>query len=77
MEKASNPKEVLSIANALLARNNSFNNFFVDKITSIRDNIISTHFSGIQHTPVEPVSELTFSEMDSFHGISKRSVKRE
>ena len=70
MEKASNPKEVFSIANALLARNNisplpecsslmefanSFNNFFIHKITSIRDNIINAHFNGIQPTPPEPV----------------------
>ena len=58
IEKAPNPKEVFNIANALLARNNisplpkcsslmefanGFNNFFVDKITSIRDNVINTH----------------------------------
>ena len=63
IEKASNPKEVFSITNALLAINNisplpkcsslmelanGFNNFFVDKITNIRDNIINTHFNGIQ-----------------------------
>ena len=90
IEKASNPKEVFRIANALIARNdisplpeysslteldNGFNNFFVDKISSIRDNIINTHFNGIQPTPVEPVSELDFPEMDSFHHISKKSVE--
>ena len=87
MKKASNPKEVFNIANALLERNNisplpecssltklanGFNNFFFDKITSIRDNIISTHFNGIQTIPVEQVSELNLLEMDSFHGISER-----
>ena len=84
MEKASNPKEVFNITNALLQRNNisplskcssltefanGLNNFLVDKITSIRDNIINTHFNGIQSTPVEPVNELNLLEMDSFHGI--------
>ena len=66
IEKASNPKEVFSITNALLARNdispmpkysslmelaNSFKNFFVDKITSITDNILiptSMVFSPLQ-----------------------------
>ena len=84
LEKASNPKEVFRIAHALLARNNisslpefssctelanGFNNFFVDKITIIRDNIINTHFNGILPTPVKPVSELDFPEMDSFHHV--------
>ena len=78
------------IVNALLARNNisplpeyssltelanGFNDFFIDKITGIRDNIISTHFNGIQPTPVEPVSELDFPEMDVFHHVSERSVE--
>ena len=78
--KASNPHEVFRITNALLVRNNisplpeyssltelasGFNDFFVDKITSIRDNIINTHFNGIQPTPVEPASQLDFPEMDS------------
>ena len=91
LEKASNPKEVFSIANALLPRNNisplpkyssllelanGFNKFFVDKISSIRGDIINTHFNGIQPTPVEPVNELNFQEMASFHGISKRNVKK-
>ena len=91
IEKASNCKEVFRIANALLARNNisplpkcssltelvnGFNNFFFEKITSIRDNIINTHFSGIEPTPVEPVNELNFSEMDSFQCISERNVKK-
>ena len=91
MEKASNPKEVFSIANALLAGNNisplhncsslkelanGFTYLFFDKITSIRDYIISTHFHGIQPTPVEPANELNFSEMDSFHGISERNVEK-
>ena len=72
-EKASNPKEVFNIANALLARNkisplpecssntelaNDFNKFFVDKITTIRNNIINTQFNGIKPTPVEPVNEV-------------------
>ena len=89
LEKASNPKELFRIANALLARNNisplpkcsslielanGFNDFFVDKITIITDNIINTHFNGIQPTPVEPVSELNIPEMDSFHCVSERSV---
>ena len=75
MEKTSNHKEVFSNANALWTRNNirslpecsslmelanGFNNFFVDKITSLRDNIINTHFNGIQPTPVEPVNQLIF-----------------
>ena len=79
------------ITNALLARNNisplleyssltelskRFNKFFVDKVTSIRDTIINTHFNGIQPTPVEPVSDLDFPEMDSFHCVSERSVKK-
>ena len=57
IEKATNPKEVFSIANALLARTNispllecsslmelasDFNIFFADKIVTIRDNIINT-----------------------------------
>ena len=76
LEKASNPKEVFRITNAMLARNNisplpkcssltelanGLNDFFVDEITIIRDNIINTHFNGIQPTPVEPVSELDLS----------------
>ena len=87
----SNPKEVFSIANALLARNNisplpkcssllelanGFNKFFVDKISSIRDDIIKTHFNGIQPTPVGPANKLNFPEMNSFHGISERNVKK-
>ena len=55
---------------------NSFNNFFVDIITNIRDNIINTHFNGIQPTPVEPVNEQIFTEMDSFHGILESNVKK-
>ena len=39
----------------------AFNKFFVDKISSIGDDIISTHFNGIQTTPVEPVNELNVS----------------
>ena len=92
LKKASNPKEVFRIANDLLARKNTsplpkcswltelangFNDFFVDKIPIIRDNIISTHFNGIQPTPVEPVSEIDFPEMDSFHHVSERSVEKE
>ena len=79
------------IANALLARNNisplpkcssltelanGFNDFFVDKVTIIRDNIINTHFNGTQPTPAEQISELDFPEMDSFHHASERSVKK-
>ena len=90
-EKVSNPKEVFNITNTLLARNNisplpecsflmelanDFNKFFVDKITSIRDNIINTHFNGIHPTPVEPVNESNISEMNSFQGIIERDVKK-
>ena len=91
LEKASNPKEVFRLTNALLARNNTsplpecssltelangFNNFFVDKITSIRDNIINTHFNGIQPTPVEPVWKSDFPEMDLFHCASEEECQR-
>ena len=91
LEKASNPKEVFRIRNALLARNNisplpkcssltelanGLSNFFVDKMMSIRDNIINTHFNGIQPTAVEPVSALDFPEMDSFHHVSESSYKK-
>ena len=71
---------MFNIANALLARNNisplpecsslmelanDFNKFFVDKITTIRDNIIrNTHFNGILPTPVKPVNESNISEMN-------------
>ena len=90
-EKASNPKEVFNITNALLARNNisplpecssftelanDFNKFFVDKITVIRDNIINTHFNGIKPTPVEPVNESNISEMNSFQSFLERDVKK-
>ena len=90
-EKASNPKEVFNITNALLARNNicplpecsslmelanEFNKIFVDKITTIRDNIINTHFNGIKPTPVEPVNESNISEMNSFQSILERDVKK-
>ena len=90
-EKASNPKEVFNIANALLARKNisplpecssitelanDFNKFFVDKITTIRNNIINTQFNGIKPTPVEPVNEANISEMSSFQSILERDVKR-
>ena len=59
---------MFNIINALLERNNisplpeclslmqlanDFNNFFADKITTIRDNIINTHFNGIKSTPVK------------------------
>ena len=70
-----------NITNAVLARNNisplpecssltelanDFNKIFVDKITTIRDNIINTQFSGIKPTPVEPVNESSISEMTHF-----------
>ena len=91
MEKASNPKEVFNIANALLARNKisplpecssdtelskGFNKFFVDKITTIRNNIFNSQFNGIKPTPVEPVNEAKFSEMSSFQSILERDVER-
>ena len=81
IEKATNPKEVFSIANALLARNNisplpecsslmelanDFNIFFADKIATIRDNIINTQFNGVKPTPVEPANESVTLEMNSF-----------
>ena len=89
-EKASNPKEVFNIANALLARRNisplpecssitepanDFNNFF-DKITTIRNNIINTQFNGMKPTPVEPVNGANISEMSSFQSILERDVER-
>ena len=91
LEKVTNPKEVFSIANALLARNNisplpecsslmelanDFSIFFADKITTIRDNIINTQFSGIKPTPVEPVSELVTLVMNSFQSVLERDVKK-
>ena len=72
IEKTTNPKEVFSIANALLARNsisplpecsslmelaNDFNIFFAEKIATIRDNIINTQFNGVKPTAFEPVNE--------------------
>ena len=55
---------------------NDFNNFFVDKITTIRNNIINNQFNGIKPTPVEPVNEANISEMSSFQTILERDVKR-
>ena len=90
-EKASNPKKVFKIANALLARKNisplpecssitelanDFNKFFVDKITIMRNNTINTQFNGIKPTPVEPVNEANISEMSSFQSILERDVER-
>ena len=89
LEKASNPKEVVRITNTVLARKNirplfecpslteltnGFNDFFVDKITIIRENIINIHFNSIQPTPVEPVS-LTFQKWILFI-MSQREVSR-
>ena len=34
------------------------------------------YFNGIQPIPVEPLSELDFPEMDSFHCVSERSVEK-
>ena len=91
IEKATNPKEVFNIANALLARNNisplpecsslmelanDFNIFFADKITTIRHNIINTKFNGIKPTPVEPVNESVILEMNSFQSILERYVEK-
>ena len=90
-EKASNPKEVFNIANALVERNNisplpecssltelanDFNKFFVNKITTIRDNIIKTQFIGIKPTPVKPVNESNILEMNSFCSILERHVEK-
>ena len=90
-EKASNPKEVFNIANALLARKNisplpecssitelanDFNKFYFDKITTIRNNIINPQFNGMKPTPVEPVNKANISEMSSFQSILERDVKR-
>ena len=52
------------------------NKFFVDKITTIRDNIINTHFNGIKPTPVKPVNESTISKMNSFQGILESDVEK-
>ena len=82
---------MFNIANALLARKNisilpecssitdlanDLNKFFVDKITTIRNNIITTQFNGIKPTPVEPVNEANISEMSSFQSILERDVER-
>ena len=90
IEKATNPKEVFSIANALLARNrisplpecsslvelaNDFNIFFAEKIATIRDNIINTQFNGVKPTPVEPVNETATLEMNSFSSVSEGDVE--
>ena len=92
MEKSSNPKEVFSIANALLARQNisplpkcslftelanGFNNLFVDKIISIRGNIINNHLNGIQPIPIEPVSELNFQKWIHFMVSQKKVLRKE
>ena len=91
IEKATNPKEVFSIANALLVRNNTsplpecsslmelandFNIFFADKIATIRDNIINTQFNGVKPTPVEPVNESVTLEMNSFQSVLKKDVEK-
>ena len=91
IEKATNPKEVFSIANALLARNNispllecsslmelanDFNICFADKIATIRDNIINTQFNGVKPTPVEPVNDSVTLEMNSFHSVLGRDVEK-
>ena len=52
------------------------NKFFVDKITTIRDNIINTPFNGIKPTQVEPVNESNISEMNSFQSILERDVEK-
>ena len=85
-----NPKEVFSIANALLARNNisplpecpslmelenDFNIFFADKVATIRDNIINTQFNGVKPAPVESVNESVTLEVNSFHGVLERDVE--
>ena len=90
-EKATNPKEVFSIANALLARNsisplpecsslmelaNDFNIFFAEKIATIRDNIINTQFNGVKPTPIEPVNESVTLEMNSFSSVPEGDVKK-
>ena len=82
---------MFNIANALLARNNisplpeclsiteltnDFNKFFVDKVITIRNNIINTQFNGTKPTPVEPVNEANLSEMNSFQSILERDVER-
>ena len=82
---------MFNIANALLARNNisplpecsslkelanDFTKCFVGKITTIRDNIINTHFNGIKPTPVKPVNESSISEMNSFQSILERDVEK-
>ena len=50
---------------------NDFNKFYVDKITTIRDNVINT-----QYTPVESVSESNISEMNSFQSILEGDVEK-
>ena len=90
IEKATNPKEVFSIANALLARNsisplpecsslmelaNDFN-IFAKKIVTIRDNIINTQFNGVKPTPIEPVNETVTLEMNSFSSVPEGDVKK-
>ena len=67
---------LLSEYSSLTELANGFNDFFVDKTTSIRDNIINAHFNGIQPNPVEPESELDFPEMNLFHCVSERSVEK-
>ena len=82
---------MFNIANALLAKKNisplpecssitelanDFNKCFVDKITTIRNNIINTQFNSITPTPIEPVNAANISEMSSFQSILERDVER-
>ena len=55
---------------------NDFNKFSVNKITTIRDNIIKTQFNGIKPTPVKPVNESNILEMNSFCSILERDVEK-
>ena len=91
IEKATNPKEVFSIANALLARNsisplpecsslmelaNDFYIFFAEKIATIRENIINNQFNGVKPTPFEPVNETVTLEMNSFSSVPEGDVEK-